>query len=138
MLPDQFFEFLSGIYPGLPPAYFTFFEEHERRHASYLILGSNLWIFVHIDFDYGGGVAYPFFELGQGRSLYLAGAAPLGVEIDQHWPFLIDDLFESHISQLFRLKVENSSAPVAAPYRVLLTGLDVMAQVPEAHPTNCQ
>ena len=39
---------------------------------------------------------------------------------------------------LFFLKRLKTNAPIKAPYKVLFTGLEVMAQVPDAQPTCCQ
>ena len=36
------------------------------------------------------------------------------------------------------LKIENNSPPIIAPYRLLLTGLEVMTQVPVTQPTYFQ
>ena len=42
------------------------------------------------------------------------------------------------IALAFFLNILNKSAPMSAPYKVLLTGLEVIIQVPDEQPICCQ
>jgi len=47
------------------------------------------------------------------------------------------DFFKSYYF-LFLLNNEKSNPPINPPYKVLFVGFEVMAQLPELHPTNFQ
>ena len=44
------------------------------------------------------------------------------------------DIFDFHIAGFYFSSL-NNKPPISAPYSVLFNGLDVIAQVPEEHPT---
>jgi hypothetical protein len=128
------YEFIFWHHTALPPQNFSFTENYKRWNSTYLVgsrclgfLSTSILIILAASFT----SSFTCFRIGesalQGRTILQKNLPARFIGID-HFVKVIRCHF-----LIWKKKTLN--APIMAPYKLLLTGLDVMAQVPVKQPT---
>jgi len=90
----QPFKCLQRLNTRLTPQNLALFKQYHGRYAPNLVFIGSRLCFVNIYFNHADSVANAVGELFENGCLLFAGAAPVGVEIDQHRRFAVDQVVE--------------------------------------------